>query len=106
MTREFPLRYKGFHGPLQTLADMLQMRHFKAGDLVFFSSDGATPNHVGVYIGENRFLHAEKRAGRVIITDLNQPWYVKHFLGAPRVVGVGKGESTAENVERAAPGTR
>ena len=81
-------------------------RHFKAGDLVFFSSDGATPNHVGVYIGENRFLHSEKRAGRVIITDLNQPWYVKHFLGAPRVVGVGKGESTAENVERAAPGTR
>jgi len=65
-------------------------RHFKAGDLVFFSSDGATPNHVGVYLGENRFFHAEKRAGRVIITDLNQPWYVKHFLGARRVVGAGK----------------
>jgi len=31
-------------------------------------------------------VHAERKAGRVIITDLNQPWYVKHFLGARRVV--------------------
>ena len=56
------------------------------GDLVFFSSGGETPNHVGVYVGDHRFLHAEKKAGRVIITDLSQPWYVKHFLGARRVV--------------------
>ncbi|HUK42323.1 MAG TPA: C40 family peptidase [Candidatus Acidoferrales bacterium] len=72
----------------------------KAGDLVFFSSDGTTPNHVGVYLGENRFLHAEKRAGRVIVTDLNQPWYVKHFLGARRVLGGGKSESPTESMER------
>jgi len=56
------------------------------GDLVFFSSDGATPNHVGLYIGKNRFIHAEKKTGQVIITNLNQPWYGKHFLAARRVM--------------------
>jgi cell wall-associated NlpC family hydrolase len=62
------------------------VENLQAGDLLFFSSDGMTPNHVGLYIGDNRFVHAERRAGRIIITDLNRPWYVKHFLGARRVV--------------------
>jgi len=62
------------------------VENLQTGDLIFFSSDGITPNHVGLYIGDNRFIHAERKAGRVIITDLNRPWYVKHFLGARRVV--------------------
>ena len=65
----------------------IAVENLQTGDLVFFSTDGATPNHVGLYIGENRFVHAEKKAGHVIISDLNQPWYVKHFLGARRIVG-------------------
>src|SRR4029077_19603684 len=66
------------------------MEKLEAGDLVFFSSDGGTPDHVGVYMGNHQFLHAEKRAGRVIITDLSQPWYAKRFLRARRVVGGAK----------------
>ena len=62
------------------------MEKLEAGDLVFFSSDGGIPDHVGVYMGNHQFLHAEKRAGRVIITDLSQPWYAKRFLRARRVV--------------------
>ena len=66
------------------------MDRLETGDLVFFSSGGNTPTHVGVYIGNHQFLHAEKKAGRVIITDLSQPWYAKRFLGARRVVDVAK----------------
>ena len=66
------------------------MDRLETGDLVFFSSGGNTPTHVGVYMGNHQFLHAEKKAGRVIITDLNQPWYAKRFLGARRVVDVAK----------------
>ena len=62
------------------------VENLQTGDLIFFSSDGITPNHVGLYIGDNSFVHAEKKAGHVIITGLNHPWYVKHFLGARRVV--------------------
>ena len=35
------------------------------GDLVFFSSGGSQPNHVGIYIGDNKFLHAARKAKRV-----------------------------------------
>ena len=64
------------------------MDRLETGDLVFFSSGGTTPTHVGVYMGNHQFLHAEKKAGRVIITDLSQPWYAKRLLGARRVVDV------------------
>jgi cell wall-associated NlpC family hydrolase len=62
------------------------VENLQAGDLLFFSSDGMTPDHVGLYIGNDRFVHAEKKAGRVIVTALNEPWYVQHFLGARRIV--------------------
>jgi cell wall-associated NlpC family hydrolase len=68
------------------------MDKLKIGDLVFFSSNGATPNHVGLYIGDSQFVHAEKKAGQVIITDLTQRWYAERFLGARRVIDLGKGE--------------
>ena len=64
----------------------IAIENLKEGDLVFFSSDGAKANHVGLYIGNNRFVHAEKKAGHVITTDLTQPWYFKHFLSARRIV--------------------
>jgi cell wall-associated NlpC family hydrolase len=66
----------------------IPMDDLKTGDLVFFSSDGSTPTHVGVYMGHHQFLHAEKKAGRVIMTDLSQPWYAKRFLSARRIVDV------------------
>lgn len=70
--------------------EAVSMERLETGDLVFFSSGGDTPTHVGVYMGNHQFLHAEKKAGRVIITDLNKPWYAKRFLGARRVVDVSK----------------
>ena len=62
------------------------VENLQAGDLLFFSTDGVTPDHVGLYVGNSRFVHAEKKAGRVIITALNQPWYIQHFFGARRIV--------------------
>jgi cell wall-associated NlpC family hydrolase len=64
------------------------------GDLVFFSTRGEIPTHVGLYVGNDQFLHAEKKAGRVIITDLKQPWYAKRFVGARRVMDLSKDEET------------
>jgi cell wall-associated NlpC family hydrolase len=62
------------------------MENLRAGDLLFFSSDGVKPDHVALYIGDQRFVHAEKKAGHVIVTALNQPWYTRHFFGARRIV--------------------
>jgi cell wall-associated NlpC family hydrolase len=55
------------------------------GDLVFFSSGGKQPNHVGIYIGNDQFLHAARKADKVIISDLNKLWYSMRYLGARRI---------------------
>lgn len=58
----------------------------EAGDLVFFSSGGNLPTHVGIYIGDNKFLHAARKAQQVIVSDLNKFWYAMRYLGARRVM--------------------
>ena len=55
------------------------------GDLVFFSSGGKTPNHVGIYVGNGQFLHAARKAEKVIVSDLNKLWYAVRYLGARRI---------------------
>jgi hypothetical protein len=56
------------------------------GDLVFFSSSGKTPTHVGIYIGDNQFIHAASRSKKVVISDLGKTWYDFRYLGARRIV--------------------
>ena len=70
----------------------ISLDQLETGDLVFFSTHGEIPTHVGVYLGNDQFLHAEQKAGRVIITNLKDPWYAKCFLGARRVIGLWKSE--------------
>lgn len=55
------------------------------GDLVFFSSGGSQPTHVGIYVGDNKFIHAARKARRVVVSDLNKIWYTVRYLGARRV---------------------
>jgi murein DD-endopeptidase / murein LD-carboxypeptidase len=55
------------------------------GDLVFFRINrNKTISHVGVYLGNNKFAHASRSNG-VIISDLNSPYYKKHFVKGGRV---------------------
>lgn len=59
-----------------------------AGDLVFFS---ATPhasrvNHVGIYIGNNQFIHASVSKRRVTYDNLDEAYYSQRYLGARRIV--------------------
>ena len=57
------------------------------GDLVFFHTLGKhrAVTHVGVYLRNNKFVHAS--VSGVMISDMNDGYYDKHFVGAGRVVG-------------------
>ncbi len=57
-----------------------------AGDLVFFRTRAKYPSHVGIYLGDNRFIHASGHDRKVTIDSLDHPYYVKHYLGAKRVL--------------------
>ena len=58
------------------------------GDLVFFNTRGAANSHVGIYLGDSKFVHAPKSRGRVRINDLDETYYRQRFNGARRVASV------------------
>ena len=58
----------------------------KPGDLVFFNTMRRTFSHVGIYLGDNLFVHAPRTGGRIRIEDLGARYWTKRFNGARRVV--------------------
>lgn len=55
------------------------------GDLVFFNTLRRAFSHVGIYLGDNRFIHASSTStGDVLVSDLNQKYWSKRFDGARR----------------------
>lgn len=56
------------------------------GDLVFFHTTRKGVSHVGVYLANNKFVHASTNYG-VVISDLNDPYYSRTFVGARRERG-------------------
>ena len=55
------------------------------GDLVFFGSRGSV-THVGIYVGEGRFVHAPSTGGTVRLDSLSGPYWKDHYTGAKRVL--------------------
>lgn len=58
----------------------------KAGDLVFFNTMRHAFSHVGIYLGDNRFLHSPRSGSEVRVEDMRQSYWVKRYNGARRVV--------------------
>lgn len=63
-------------------------RNLREGDLVFFHNgrNKRTANHVGIYLKDNKFIHASN-AG-VIVSSLNEPYYKKYWMQGGRVKGL------------------
>ena len=56
-----------------------------AGDLVFFSRTGGEVDHVGIYVGEGRFVHAPRTGRDVTVSSLDTGYWSEKFLQARRV---------------------
>jgi len=53
------------------------------GDLVFFATKGGKRiTHVGLYVGDNRFIHAPRTGKNVTVESLSQPFFARTFVGA------------------------
>ena len=66
------------------MATWIPMDNLKEGDLVFFNTRGSV-SHVGVYLHNNKFVHASTSGG-VMISDLNETYWSRKLLGAGRVL--------------------
>lgn len=56
----------------------------KPGDLVFFNTLRHTFSHVGIYLGDNKFIHSPRTGGEVRIEDIREAYWQKRFDGARR----------------------
>jgi hypothetical protein len=67
------------------------------GDLVFFDTDRARkgPDHVGIYIGGGKFIHAPHTGDVVKISSLTDSYYMGRFMGGRRIAGVANSSSFA-----------
>jgi lipoprotein Spr len=65
------------------------------GDLLFFNTRGGV-SHVGIYLQNNKFVHASISGG-VTISDMFEPYYVKHFIASGRVKGIIHNSSVSVN---------
>lgn len=63
----------------------LAREHLASGDLVFFGN-GREVSHVGIYVGEGRFVHAPSSGGTVRLDGLDGPYWRDHYSGAKRVL--------------------
>jgi hypothetical protein len=59
----------------------------KPGDLVFFNTLRKAFSHVGIYVGEGKFIHAPRTGGEVRVEDMRLAYWSKRFNGARRAEG-------------------
>ncbi|MGB8656185.1 MAG: C40 family peptidase [Candidatus Zixiibacteriota bacterium] len=83
-------QYAGFSLPHDTkklylLVKRVEKKHLAYGDLVFFSDTWLSVSHVGIYLGEGKFVHSIEGSG-VIVSALDDDYYGKRYRGARRVI--------------------
>ncbi len=82
----------------------VQREQLEPGDLVFFNTLKRSFSHVGVYIGEGRFIHSPRSGSKVRIESMRQAYWAQRFDGARRAEGMSppgrpKGESLNAKLE-------
>ena len=82
----------------------IERDELQPGDLVFFNTLRRTFSHVGIYVGEGKFIHAPKPSGEVRVEDMRFVYWAKRFTGARRAEPVAE-QAAAESSSPAMPQT-
>ena len=70
---------------MSRVGEKVSMSNLKPGDLVFFNTMRRTFSHVGIYIGDNKFVHSPSTGSTVRVDDLDSGYWEKRFTGARRI---------------------
>jgi len=70
---------------LKTQTSLTRVSDLRRGDLLFFDQEGLKSSHVGIFIGDGRFVHAPSTGGRVRTDRLDAAYWRKHFVEARRI---------------------
>ncbi|MGB4812459.1 MAG: C40 family peptidase [Methylophilaceae bacterium] len=75
---------------ISQIGKAIPRQQLQAGDLVFFKTIKNAISHVGIYMGENRFIHAPNSRGQVRIESMDEGYWAKRFSSAQRLDNVAK----------------
>ena len=67
-------------------AQPIDSSDLESGDIVLFHGRGREVTHVGIYVGEGRFVHAPNKGGTVRLDRLDDTYWREHYAGARRLL--------------------
>lgn len=73
------IRVSGSAADIAKKGKPVNLSELKPGDLVFFNTRSRSHSHVGIFIGEGRFVHAPNSQGKVRTDSLTQGWFATHL---------------------------
>ncbi len=69
-----------------TFGKQVSKSDLQEGDLVFFNTVGNGVSHVGIYVGDGKFIHASSGQGKVMTSSLDEGYYQERYVNATRVL--------------------
>ena len=75
------------------VTEKIDKQDLKPGDLVFFNTMRQTFSHVGIYVGDNKFIHSPRPGKQVKVEDMRDAYWERRFTGARRVPASGNGDA-------------
>ena len=85
----------------------VRQEELRPGDLVFFNTMRRAFSHVGIYVGEGKFIHSPRSGGEVRIEDMRQAYWSQRFNGARRAeAAVSEGSGLRLQPQVSLPSTR
>ena len=64
---------------------VLQAYQLRPGDLVFYNTQRSSFSHVGIFIGEGKFVHSPKSGSRIKVEKMSEKYWVSRYNGARRI---------------------
>jgi len=83
--KEFNLKLPRTAREQYTLGTKVPKGDLQLGDLIFFRTYAKYPSHVGIYIGDNKMIHASSRNRGVVVSSIDSKYFRKRYLGAKRL---------------------
>ena len=71
---------------LSQQGEAIERDELRPGDLVFYNTQQREYSHVGIYLGEDRFIHAPSSGGEVRVENLHSSYWMRRYSGARRVI--------------------
>jgi len=73
---------------LSQIGEPIGRAALRPGDLVFYNTQRREYSHVGIYLGEDRFIHAPSSNGEVRVENLRAAYWVRRYSGARRIIAL------------------